>query len=168
MAILFDLMTAVQSSIVNRGLVGVSSANVLIQKVPTTKPSLAPNTPADYPVILVAPFGPEGLDPNGGTTIRDDVIYKLIVAVLAKDGLDQSANFNQYLTWRQSIRSLFHNQPLPNQVTSIVNGTSYGSGQLAWHILVLPLDIVDREQWFGRNTFASGLVLQCTSREARG
>jgi hypothetical protein len=166
-AILFDLMTLAKTSIVNRGLTGVSSANVLIQKVPTTKPSVLPGKPVTYPCILLAPYGPEGLDPNAGTNIRDDVVYKVLLAILAADNQDQAQSFNKYLTWRESLRKLFHNQPFPNQTTATVNGTSYGSGQIAWHILVTPLDVVDRDQWF-KNVFASAMVLNATSREGRG
>ena len=76
-----------------------------------------------------------------------------MVAILAADDGDQQANFNQYLTWRQSIRLFFHDQPLST---------------LCFSVQVHPLDIVDREAWFQRNVFASGLVLNCFSRETRG
>ena len=150
-AILFDILNAVQSGIAGRGLAGISSANVLVQKVPGNRASDLPA--AQFPSIVIAPYGSEGLDPAAGTTSRDDVVYKVLVAILAADNGDQQANFNQYLTWRQSIRQLFHDQPL---------------GSLCFRVEVEPLEIVDRDTWFQRNLFASGLVLNCYSREPRG
>lgn len=164
-AILYDLMTHVKTAIVNRGLVGVTSANVLLQKRPSTRVADLPA--AKFPCILIAPWGAETMDERG-TTGQDAITYPIVVAVVANDQQDQSLNFTQYLTWRQSIRHLFHAQPLPNQVTALVNGTSYLSGQLAYQILVKPLDIVDKEAWDKLGNFASGLMLSCFLRESRG
>jgi len=150
-AILFDILNAVQAATAGRGLSGISSSNILVQKVPGNRPADLPAQ--QFPAIVIAPFGAEGLDPQAGTTSRDDVVYKVMVAILAADDGDQQANFNQYLTWRQSIRALFHDQPL---------------AALCFSVQVEPLDIVDRDAWLQRNLFASGLVLRCFSREARG
>ena len=150
-AILFDILNAIQAAIAGRGLIGIGAANVLVQKAPATR---AADLPAQqYPAIVIAPCGSEKLDPDAGTTSRDDVVYRVLVAILAADDGDQQANFNQYLTWRQSIRQLFHDQPL---------------GALCFRVEVAPLDVVDRDAWFQRNVFASGLVLNCFSRETRG
>jgi len=150
-AILFDILNAVQAGIVGRGLAGVSPLNVLVQKVAGTRPADLPVQ--QFPAIVIAPYGAEGLDPGAGTTSRDDVVYKVLVAIVAADDGDQQANFNQYLTWRQSIRLLFHDQPLST---------------LCFSVQVEPLDIVGRDAWLQRNVYASGLVLKCFSREARG
>ncbi len=150
-AILFDILNTVQAGIAGRGLAGLSPANVLVQKLAGNRASDLPAPP--LPAIVIAPYGSEGLDPAAGTTSRDDVVYKVLVAILAADNGDQQANFNQYLTWRQSIRQLFHDQPLAS---------------LCFRVQVEPLEIVDRDAWFQRNVFASGLVLQCFSRETRG
>lgn len=150
-AVLFDILTAIKSAIVARGLVGIGSANVVVQKVPGNR---AADLPAQqFPSIVIAPWGPEKLDLAAGTTSRDDVVYRVFVAILAADNADQEAHFNQYLTWRQSIRQLFHDQPL---------------GDLCFSVQVEPLDIVDRDAWRQRNVFASGMVLNCFSREPRG
>ena len=37
----------------------------------------------ECPAIVIAPCGAEGLDPEAGTTSRDDVVYKVMVAILA-------------------------------------------------------------------------------------
>src|SRR5262249_45225411 len=150
-AILFDILNAIQASIVARGLTGLAAANVVVQKAAGSR---AADLPAqEFPSIVIAPFGAEGLDPDAGTTARDDVVYKVLVAILAADNGDQQANFNQYLTWRQSLRQLFHDQPLAN---------------LCFRVEVQPLDVVDRDAWYQRNVFASGFVLKCFSRETRG
>jgi len=150
-AILFDILNAVRAAIAGRGLADISAANILVQKVPGNR---AADLPAQqFPAIVIAPWRAEGLDPQAGTTSRDDVVYKVLVAILAADDGDQAANFNQYLAWRQSIRLLFHDQPLTT---------------LCFSVQVEPLDIVDRDAWLQRNVFASGLVLKCFSRETRG
>jgi hypothetical protein len=150
-AILFDILNAVQTGIAGRGLTGISASNVLVQKAPGNRASDLPAQ--QFPTIVIASCGSEGLDPAAGTTSRDDVVYRVLVAILAADNSDQQANFNQYLTWRQSIRQLFHDQPLAG---------------LCFRVQVEPLEIVDRDAWFQRNVFASGLVLHCFSREPRG
>ena len=81
------------------------------------------------------------------------MVYKIVLAILAADNGDQEAHFNLYLTWRESLRKLFHDQPL---------------GSLCFSVQVEPLEVVDRDAWFQRNLFASGLVLRCFSRESRG
>src|SRR5471030_2581760 len=109
-AILFDILAQVKAAIVARGLVGIGTANVVVQKMPGNR---AADLPAQqFPCIVIAPDGSEQLDPLAGSTSRDDVVYRVIVAILAADNGDQEAHFNQYLTWRQSLRQLFHDQPL--------------------------------------------------------
>jgi hypothetical protein len=144
-------LNTIQASIVARGLTGLAPANVVVQKVAGSR---AGDLPAqEFPSIVIAPYGSEALDPQAGTTSRDDVVYKVLVAILAADNGDQQANFNQCLTWRQSLRQLFHDQPLAS---------------LCFRVEVQPLDVVDRDAWFQRNVFASGFVLKCFSREVRG
>ncbi len=150
-AILFDILTQIKTALVERGLTGIGSANILIQKVAGNRPADLPAQ--QFPCIVIAPCGAEELDPLAGSTSRDDVVYRVSVAILAADNGDQEAHFNLYLTWRESIRKLFHDQPL---------------GDLCFSVQVQPLEVVDRDAWFQRNLFASGLVLCCYSREARG
>ncbi len=149
-AILYDVLLAVQSQIVSLNLSGIDSAHVILQKVPSDRDGDLPAT--KFPCVIVAPFGPEILNAADGTNLRDDIIYPVIVAILAADNGDQSANFNTYLTWREQIRHSFHNKVL---------------GTLCYRVQVQPQDIVDRGAWFERNLFASGVVLQCFNREAR-
>jgi len=151
MAILFDLLTQIKTAIVSRGLTGIGIANVLIQKIAGNRPADLPAQ--QFPCIVIAPYAAEELDPLAGSTSRDDVVYRVLVAILAADNGDQEAHFNLYLTWRESIRKLFHDQPLAD---------------LCFSVQVEPQDVVDRDAWLSRNLFASGLVLCCYSRETRG
>ena len=90
---------------------------------------------------------------------RDEVIYPVRVGILATERnatetatLQQTQNYNQYLTWRESIRKSFHNQHLST---------------LCW-IEVRPISIVDQAAWINRDLFVSELELRCHSIEARG
>ncbi|MBS0265644.1 MAG: hypothetical protein JSS02_27175 [Planctomycetes bacterium] len=150
-AILFDILQQIQSSIQSRALPGLGSAQVLIQKVPGNRPADLPTQ--QFPCIVIAPSGAEQLDPLAGTTTRDDVVYRVLIAILAADEGDQSAQFNLYLSWRQSLRQLFHDQPLAD---------------LCFRVQVQPLDIVDREAWLHGALYVSRLLLNCYSREPRG
>ena len=150
-AILYDILNAIKSAIEARGLVGIASANIVVQKIPGNRPADLPAQ--QFPSIVIAPYGAEELDARAGTNSRDDVVYPVLVAILAADDGDQELHLNQYLTWRQSIRQLFHDQPLST---------------LCFAVQVKPLDTIDRDAWLKRNLFASGLVLHCFSREQRG
>ncbi len=152
-AVLYDILTAVQTGVVALSLSGVANANILVMKVPSDLDRDFPAT--KFPAVIIAPYGPEILNPADGTNLRDDILYPVLVAILAADNGDQAANFNDYLTWRQQIRHAFHNTNL---------GTN---GALAYNVQVVPQDIVDRSAWFERNLFASGMVLHCYSREPR-
>jgi len=151
MSLLFNILNQVQSAIAGRGLAGLAAGNILVQKVPGNRPADLPAPP--LPSIVIAPYGRERLDPQAGTTSRDDIVYRVLVVILAADNGDQATGFDQYLTWRESIRHLFHDQPL---------------AALCFTVQVEPLDVVDRDAWYQRNVFASGLILNCFSREPRG
>src|SRR5262245_12765623 len=129
-ALLFDILSAVQTAIVARGLTGISAPIVVVQKVAGNRAADLPAQP--FPSIVIAPHGAEQLDPGAGTTSRDDAVYKVLVAIMAADNGDQQTNFNQYLTWRESLRRMFHNQPLAG---------------LCFRVEVAPLDVVDRDAW---------------------
>jgi hypothetical protein len=140
-------------------LPGMPPANVVIQKVPGDR---LQDLPAErYPCILICPYGAETLDPRAGTNNRDDVVYPVMVAILASERdaarqptSQQEKRFDQYLRWRESIRKSFHNQRLTSTLCHTVE--------------VQALEIVDRSVWFERGIFVSRLLLRCVSRESRG
>ena len=149
-AVLYDVLLAVQSEIRALSLDGIAGCNIVVQKVPSDQPKDLPAS--RFPAVLIAPYGPEVLNSSDGTNSRDDILYPVVVVLLAADNGNQTSNFNTYLTWRETIRRSFHNQALST---------------LCYQVQVQPQDIVDRSAWFDRNLFASGLVLRCFSREGR-
>lgn len=164
--VLEDLLKIIQTSILNRGLQGIGASNVLIQKVPRARVQDLPNG-VTFPAIVIAPWGSEEMLDFG--TSLDDIVYPIVVGIVANDQTrDQDKNRALYFGWRQSIRRLFQNQALPNQTTATINGTSYAAGTLAYQVKVVPLDIVDRDQWAQYGNFVSGMILKCSSREIRG
>lgn len=156
--ILLDILNQVQTTVQGLGLVGMPPANVIVQKVPTNRPK---DLPADrYPATLIAPYGPEQINPSDGSNIRDDITYPVGVWILSSDNIDseqpaqmQSKDFGKYVRWRQKIRRAFHNQRLTS---------TYGH-----KVVVQPLDVVDRSMWLGKGLWISGLVLLVTVREQR-
>jgi len=151
-SILFDILDAVRAGIQTLALPGLAAANVVVQKVPGDR---AQDLPAlQFPCVLIAPHGSETTDPLAGTNLRDDVVYPVRVTILAADGGDQQFGFRQYLGWRETIRRAFHNQRL--------------DADLCFNVQVQPLAIVDKSAWSDRQLFASAVVLNCFSREARG
>ena len=129
-ALLFDILTRIKAAIVARALPGIGAANVILQEVPGPR---AAELPAQqFPCVVIAPSGAEQIDPQGGTTSRDDVVYRVVVALVAIECGDSAARFAQALGWRQSVRRLFHDQPLD---------------ELCFTVRVQPLDIVERDAW---------------------
>jgi hypothetical protein len=150
--LLFDILTAVRADIQALNLPGLSAANVVVQKVPGDQ---AQDLPAiRFPCILIAPHATETTDPLAGTNLRDDVVYPIRITILAADGGDQQFGFQQFLGWRETIRRSFHNQRL--------------TSGLCFTVQVQPLPTVDKPAWSERGLFASGLILNCFSREPRG
>lgn len=149
-----QLMEQTQTAIRALALTGVASANVLIQKVPSIlKKDLQATTPV--PCIIIAP-APEGLNPNAGTNVRDDVDYNFQVLMVQKSAHDQSANLDRLLLWRESIRRKLMNSrfTVASAITSILRG------------VVLPGPVFDSDS-FSEGFDVSGLRLQVTSRETR-
>lgn len=154
-AILFDILENIHSQIVGLALLGLSDTNVLIQKAAATRTK---DLPAEkFPCVIVAPFGAESVEP--ASNLRDDVTYPVLIAICASEAQEaelpqseQRQNFNLYLTWRERIRQAFSTQRLTSTLCHVVR--------------VTPLAIADRDAWFG-GKWVSGLVLQCTQREAR-
>lgn len=158
-AVLYDILHAIRADVQALNLPGLAAANVVVQKVPSDRTKDLPAV--KFPCLVIAPYGAETIDPEAGSNLRDDVVYPVLVAVIAAEGNDdeqpldqQTRDFNLYLTWRERLRKNFSQQRL--------------STELCFKVEVQPLDIVDRTAWFERNVFSSGLLLKCYSRESRG
>ncbi len=147
-AVMKQCLDAVAARIAGLTLDGISSQNIAVVKVSDDRTVALPG-------IVIAPFGGESNEPTGGTNKRDDVEYPVQVAILAADQQDQSANFNQYLTWREQIARAFRHQRLPG-VSEI------------YTCRVEAKDIVENKPWLNSGTFVSALVLNFCAREPRG
>lgn len=154
-SVLEDILQAVKTGITGLSLSGLSSSNVLVQKVPSIRPADLPAATSG-PFVVVAPLGAEQIDPAAGTNLRDDKVYPIIAAIVAVDSQSQSANRDTYLTWRQTIiRKFNHNLTAFSGVSTVINS------------VVQPQAIVDPDAFFGRNVFVSAMLVQVTSREPR-
>ena len=153
----FDILEAIRTDIHALALVGLSSANIILHKVPSTA---VKNLPTErFPCIIIAPWGREVIRP--GSNVRDDVTYPVVVCIVANEKNEaeqpqdvQRQNFNQYLQWRETIRKSFSNLRISSTLCHLVT--------------VEPLDVVDRAAWEQKGLWASGLVLKCTQRETKG
>ena len=132
---------------INAGtLVGLSAANVVINKLATDRNQA-------LPAVVISPTQ-EDLPAAGGLNDRDDITYNIAVALVNNDNQDQTANFEQELNWRQNVRRLFHNQKLGPRTTENV------------FCRVHPLATVEPAAW-RTNLFVSTLVVQAVCRETR-
>lgn len=145
------VLLAIQARIIGLALAGVSSANVKLQKVPSTRKQDLPTV--RYPAILVAPFGAEGASTTAGTNIRDDITYQVVVGFIAEDKQSQSDSLGVYLLWRERIRR------------AMTSGR-FASVPAMVSLSCVPLDVVDPTAWFS-DLFASALRVECTVREPR-
>ncbi len=149
MAVLEDILTTVQTKIQDLNLTNIPDAQVIIQKVPSTRDFVS----ANFPAVIIAPAGEPKFDPNKGTNIRDQIDYPIGVFMVAADNQDQVANRDKYFTWYESILKEFRTPRLVG-VDSIVN--SY----------VTPGAMVE-PGWFEVGEYVAGMVLWFMSWETR-
>ncbi len=166
MAVYFDILTRVAVDIKALSLTGIAEANVQVIKANTERETIVPGVPG----ILILPFGEELIPVDGATLRRDDIGYPVAVIMIdidrkssvteipatADEGtVDQDYNFDNKLTWRESIRKKFINQRLTSVTT-------------VWNCIVEPDLVVDAETLVNDNLWMSVLVLRFLSRETRG
>jgi hypothetical protein len=145
-SVLYGVLEDIQATIQGAGLSGLPSSNVVIDKAPADRNRT-------LPAVVIAPLE-ERIDRNAGPTQRDDVGYQVGVYIVAADNQDQSANYQQYLNWRQNIRRLFHNKRIgSNSTASLIS-------------FVKPLAVAHPAAWFA-NLFLSIVIVQCLVREQR-
>lgn len=148
----YQILEAVQSRIIAVNLDEVG-ANVLIRKIPTERGN--DDSTYSYPVIMVSPMGTEQL--RGGTNMRDDVGYPVLISILAKNNQDLTdTNLNKFLLWRERLSSAFRgDQQL--QLTSLqVHKTNVEAGPVLSPTAV----------W--NNQFQCSLTIRCEARQVRG
>lgn len=156
-AIWFDILEQVRTDIVALALPDLADANVVVRKVPTTRLKDLPE--GRFPCVQIAPWGVDSV--TASSNLRDDIGYPVLVAIMASEADDaeqpeseQTRLLEMYLKWRETIRKSFSNQRLTTT--------------LCWQVTVEPLPVTDRESWFERGLWISGMVLRCINRESRG
>jgi hypothetical protein len=145
--------TAAQAKIRSLSLTSIDNSDVIIRKLDSDRG--ADDGTYDYPMIVISSFGVETLPKTGGTNARDEVIYPVVVTILAADNQDLSTNQNKYLLWRQKISRAFRNQNLTD-VAEI------------YTVTVQPGPITSPQAFWERNLYHSSLIIKCHSREIRG
>ena len=151
-SVLHASMLSIRAKILALALPDILPDNVLILKRLRDRDSDLPVNPT-YPCILIGPVGSETLDPNGGTNLRDDIVYPINIAMLDLDNQDQDANFDRNLFWREQIRQKLNNKRL-DDVPSVIRVT------------VQPGVIVDPKM-FDADKYCSILGVNVRSREER-
>jgi hypothetical protein len=148
----YQILEAVQSRIIAVNLDEVG-ANVLIRKIPSERGN--DDSTYSYPVVMVSPMGTEQL--RGGTNLRDDVGYPVLVSILARNNQDLTeTNLNKFLLWRERLSAAFRgDQQL--QLTSLqVHKTSVEAGPVLSPTAV----------W--NNQFQCSLTIRSEARQTRG
>jgi hypothetical protein len=153
-AVAYRCLLAVQARIRGLALTGLAEQSVLVQKVATDR-DLGQGRTFSLPVITVSPYAEELIPSVVGTNLRDDVVYRLQVTILAANNQDQQSNLALYLHWRERIAQAFRQQPLPGVAE-------------VYQCEVLPHDIISAEAFLNHNLFCSSLLVHCWSREPRG
>jgi hypothetical protein len=149
----YRALLAAQARIQSLSLEGISSAHIIVRKLATDK-DIGSGLAVEYPAIVLAQLGIENQPPGGGTNLRDDVEYPVLIAILAADNRDLVANQGRYLKWREQINRAFRNQRL----TGVPE---------VYTVRVQPGPIVSPSS-FWQNIYHSSIVLRCVSRESRG
>jgi hypothetical protein len=152
--VLYRCLLATRARIQGLALPGITGTHVVIQKVASDR-DLGAGQAQEFPAILISPVGGEQIPAVDSTNLRDEVVYPVLVTILAADNQNQIANFPLYLQLREAIARAFRNQALP------------GVDEV-YQCEVISRDIVSAEAFFRHNLFLSALVLQFRAREPRG
>ncbi len=142
---MLDIQTAIQGAITGGSLTGINGANVVIEKTPTDRQR-------SLPAVVIYHLGEQY--PTTGLNDRDDVIYQILVALIAADNQELTANLELYSNWRQNVRRLFHMKRLAPQTTESVICRVTGG------VAVEP-------GAFRANVFLGTLLIACECREVR-
>lgn len=130
-------------------LSGVSSSSIVFRKVPYDRQ-------LTKPCIIVCP-GPENLNAQAGSNIRDDIDYRFVISFTRASNEDLTDELNTWLRWREQVRSAIHNQRLV--VASLANADP-------WRGVIEPGTIYIPES-FAKNFDVAFLTARITTREAR-
>lgn len=151
-AVGYQCLTAAQTVIQTLGLTGVSSDDIVVKKLPTTR--TVANDALSYPAIIISPGRPS-LPPQRGSNREDDVIYAVQVSLLDQDNQERTLadELNVRLKWIKDIRRAFHNKTLSGVST-------------VYQCVVEQSDPVWPTGWL-KNLWATSLTIRCYSRQNR-
>tara|TARA_R100000664_G_scaffold34243_1_gene55656 strand:+ start:12141 stop:12869 length:729 start_codon:yes stop_codon:yes gene_type:complete len=149
----FACAQAVQAKIRSLSLTSIDNSDVIIRKLDSDRGT--DDGTYSYPMIVISTFGVETMPNTKGTNQKDDVIYPVVVTILAADNQDLSTNQNKYLLWRQTINRALRNQNL-SDVAEV------------YTVSVQPGPITSPNAFWERNLYHSSLIIKCHSREIRG
>lgn len=150
-SILMQAMLVIQTRIRALNLTGIDSDNVLIMKVPRDTPADLPAT-NPFPCIMIAPFGSESLNAQGGTNLSHDIGYPILIGLVDSDQQDQQRNFDRNLYWREQIIDKIHQCDMG--ITAVRS------------VVIEPGQIVDPGGW-NRGKWISGLTARVLARKRR-
>lgn len=149
----FLLLQAIQARIIAVGLAEVGS-NVLIRKIPTERG--LDSGQIVYPAVIVSPLGTEQLP--GGTNVRDDVGYPVLVSVLAANNQDLTENnLNKFLLWRELIAKAFRGDQ------QLVTGGDWNAHKTK----IEPGPVISPSAVWN-NLYQCSLTIRCEARQTRG
>lgn len=152
--VLYRCLLATHARIAALTLAGFAIENLLIRKAPGDR-DIGSGETYSFPAIQISPGSSESMDASAGTNRRDDVIYPVLVTILAADNQNQEQNFSRYLGWRERIARAFRNQPLVGV-------------EEVYQCEISPQDIVEPQAFWRQNLYSSSLLLNFKSREPRG
>ncbi len=143
----YEILTAVQSLVVDLALEDVDAANVVVMKVPAARGGLLPELPG----VVIAPG--EGPRLEVATAAADDLVYPVQVATVQAGNQDGATKLDRALRWREDLTDAVRHQRLAT-VDSV------------YDCQVEPLPAFETAAWLAQYD-VSGLLLNFRSREVR-
>ena len=145
-----QILEAVVTKLKALPLGGIAEDSIILRKIPTNREF--DRGLLTLPGIIVSPW--RGESETGGTNLRDDVVYPVIVDLVQKSNEDQEENLPRFLLWRERILKAFRHQRL--------SGVD--------EVMTCSVEVLSV---FNTSVFAKGydhsaIVLKFTSRELRG
>lgn len=152
----YKCQLAIACGLASLGLEGIEPANIVIVKQPLSDIAMEQEIVSSYPMILISPWGQEGMDISQGTNLQDDVEYPCLVSIVAAPETDLQQNHNRYLLWRHYAFTAFRNQAL-----IFIDGSRSMTCRAEPSSITLP-------QAWTEGLYFSALILRCVIREPRG
>lgn len=167
-AVLWDLLTSIQTglrsdlSFVAQGtdtVPTIASEAIVIRKVSVRKRDVESSQNQELkPGLIISPPLKVTCSPEAGTNTRDDVMYPILIQLIAADQHRKEENLRTYLKWEEQIRKYLNAQ---RREISTEGGCVYIGN-------VTVVDVVDEKIFVADQQFQSGIVVEYMSREPRG